>query len=107
MKREFRFAKSEDTAIILNFIKELAEYEKMSNLVVADEKTLKTWLFEKLAIKSLTTSGGDLKTLLPLILKSFTPPQQEKPAVSPRGLDPIKDVASAEIISTLGNYFEN
>jgi GNAT superfamily N-acetyltransferase len=47
MKREFRFAKSEDTAIILNFIKELAEYEKMSNLVVADEKTLKTWLFEK------------------------------------------------------------
>lgn len=47
MKREFRFAKSEDTAIILNFIKELAEYEKMLDLVVADEKTLKTWLFEK------------------------------------------------------------
>ena len=47
MKREFRFAKSEDTAIILNFIKELADYEKMLDLVVADEKTLKTWLFEK------------------------------------------------------------
>ncbi len=42
---EFRFAKKEDCALILNFIKELAEYEKLSDQVVADEKTLLRWIF--------------------------------------------------------------
>lgn len=37
---EFRYAKREDTALILEFIRGLAEYEKMSDQVVADEKTL-------------------------------------------------------------------
>lgn len=44
---EFRFAKEEDASLILDFIKELAEYEKMSDEVVADEQTLKKWIFEK------------------------------------------------------------
>ncbi len=35
---DFRYAKREDTALILQFIKELADYEKMLNEVVADEK---------------------------------------------------------------------
>lgn len=39
-KFDFRYAKREDTALILQFIKELADYEKMLNEVVADEKTL-------------------------------------------------------------------
>ena len=43
----FRFAKEEDTGLILEFIKKLADYEKMSNEVVADEKTLRQWIFEK------------------------------------------------------------
>ena len=47
MGTEFRFAKKEDVALILNFIKELAEYEKMSDEVVADEKILTEWIFEK------------------------------------------------------------
>ena len=47
MERDFRFAKREDTALILEFIKELAEYEKMSNLVVANEKLLSEWIFDK------------------------------------------------------------
>ena len=46
-KTEFRFAKREDTALIFDFIKELAEYEKMSDDVVADEKLLKEWIFDK------------------------------------------------------------
>lgn len=45
--KEFRFAKEEDASLILDFIKELAEYEKMSDEVVADEQTLKKWIFEK------------------------------------------------------------
>ena len=44
---EIRFANEEDVALILDFIKDLAEYEKMSDLVVADEALLREWLFEK------------------------------------------------------------
>ena len=43
----FRFAKRSDTALILQFIKELADYEKMLDEVVADETTLETWIFDK------------------------------------------------------------
>ena len=46
-KVQFRFAKREDTALILQFIKYLAEYEKMLNEVVADENLLEEWIFDK------------------------------------------------------------
>ena len=44
---EIRFANEKDVALILDFIKGLAEYEKMSDLVVADEALLREWTFEK------------------------------------------------------------
>lgn len=44
---EIRFAQRGDTALILKFIKKLAEYEAMSNDVVATEKLLEQWIFEK------------------------------------------------------------
>ena len=44
---EIRFASEKDVALILDFIKGLAEYEKMSDLVVADETMLREWIFEK------------------------------------------------------------
>ncbi len=43
----FVFAKRKDTEEILNFIKELAEYEKMSDEVTADKETLEHWLFDE------------------------------------------------------------
>lgn len=43
----FRFATPQDTALILEFIKAIAEYEKMSDQVIADEKLLREWIFEK------------------------------------------------------------
>ena len=43
---KIRFANEEDVALILDFIKDLAEYEKMSDLVVADEALLREWIFE-------------------------------------------------------------
>jgi GNAT superfamily N-acetyltransferase len=46
-KTEIRFANENDTALILDFIKKLAEYEKMSELVVADEELLRDWIFNK------------------------------------------------------------
>ena len=47
MNLTFRYAKESDTALILQFIKDLAEYEKMLNEVAATESLLKEWLFEK------------------------------------------------------------
>lgn len=44
---EFRFAAQQDAALILDFIKDLAEYEKMSDLVVANEELIRENLFEK------------------------------------------------------------
>lgn len=43
----FRAAVREDCPLILQFIKELAAYEKMLDEVVADEATLERWLFDK------------------------------------------------------------
>lgn len=43
----FRYASREDCALILEFIKELAEYERMSELVVADEAILEEWIFDR------------------------------------------------------------
>lgn len=47
MELNFRYANSDDTALILYFIKELAEYEQMLDEVVATEELLNEWLFEK------------------------------------------------------------
>ena len=46
-KLTFRNAERRDTALILRFIKELADYEKMLDEVVADDATLEEWLFDK------------------------------------------------------------
>lgn len=43
----FRYAQREDTALILKFIRALADYEHMLDEVVADEKLLEEWIFEK------------------------------------------------------------
>ena len=49
MKNEltFRNAERKDTALILQFIRELAAYEKMLGEVVADEATLEAWIFDR------------------------------------------------------------
>ena len=46
-KVSFRYAERKDTALILRFIRELADYEKMLDEVVADEATLEEWIFDK------------------------------------------------------------
>ena len=43
----YRFATETDTPLILDFIRQLAEYEKMSQEVVATEALLREWIFEK------------------------------------------------------------
>lgn len=44
---DFRFANEGDTALILRFIRELADYEGLLSEVVADEEILRLWIFEK------------------------------------------------------------
>ena len=44
---DYRFANENDCGKILYFIKQLAEYENMSDDVVATEELLKEWIFEK------------------------------------------------------------
>ena len=43
----YRYAKREDTELILSFIKELATYEKMLDEVVATPALLEEWMFDK------------------------------------------------------------
>lgn len=43
----FRFAEEKDTGLILEFIRELADYEKMLDEVVAREEVLREWIFNK------------------------------------------------------------
>ena len=47
MALTFRFAQETDTLLILQFIRELADYEHLLDQVVADEATLRDQLFEK------------------------------------------------------------
>ena len=43
----FRYAEERDVPLILRFIKDLAEYEKMSDAVAADEALLEEWIFRR------------------------------------------------------------
>ena len=47
MSLGFRNAQRNDVGLILQFIRELADYEKMLSEVVADEATLEEWIFDK------------------------------------------------------------
>ncbi|UUM10894.1 GNAT family N-acetyltransferase [Clostridiaceae bacterium HFYG-1003] len=46
-KSYFRYATESDVPLILDFIKKLADYEKMSDEVIATEDLLNEWLFER------------------------------------------------------------
>ena len=44
---KFRYATEPDVSLIIEFIRGLAEYEKMSDEMIADETLLREWIFEK------------------------------------------------------------
>lgn len=43
----YRYAEPKDAALILEFIRNLADYEKMLDEVIATEDLLREWIFEK------------------------------------------------------------
>ena len=46
-KLSFRTAEVGDVALIMRFITELAEYEKLAHTVTADEELIRKWVFER------------------------------------------------------------
>ncbi|MBQ6368299.1 MAG: GNAT family N-acetyltransferase [Erysipelotrichaceae bacterium] len=74
MKNEFeyRFAERKDIPVILHFIKELAEYEKMSDEVIADEKILEEWIFDKQKAEVVFVLDGEKEAGFALFFHNFS-----------------------------------
>ena len=67
-----RQANINDVSTILSFIKALAEYEDMSDQVVATEELLKEWLFEKKKAEVLLAMEGDKPVGFALYFYNFS-----------------------------------
>lgn len=74
MKNELniRFAGEQDVAVVLDFIKALAEYEKMSAEVVATEELLREWIFEKGRAEALLAEVGGEAVGFALFFHNFS-----------------------------------
>ena len=68
----FRFANEKDCALILSFIRALADYEKMSDQVVATEELLREWLFEKKKAEVLFVCEGEKEVGIALFFHNFS-----------------------------------
>lgn len=68
----FRFAEESDLGLILEFIRALAEYEKMSDQVVATEETLREWIFIKQKAEVIFAVVGDREVGYALFFYNFS-----------------------------------
>ena len=68
----FRFAERKDTPLILEFIKELADYEKMLQEVVADQATLEEWIFDKQKAEVIFALEGEKEVGFALFFYNFS-----------------------------------
>lgn len=71
-KMKFRYANENDVELILNFIKSLAEYEKMLDEVVATKELLKKWLFDKKIASVIFVLEGDKEVGFALFFYNFS-----------------------------------
>ena len=69
---DYRYATRKDAALILKFIKELAEYENMLDDVVADEKLLKEWIFDKQKAEVIFALEGEQEVGFALFFHNFS-----------------------------------
>ncbi len=69
---QFREATAADAGLILQFIRALAEYEKMSGDVVATEEILREWLFEKRSARVIFAMEGEKEVGFALYFFNFS-----------------------------------
>ena len=67
-----RPAEEKDCGIILEFIRGLAEYERMSDQVVATEELLREWIFEKKKAEVLIACEGEKPVGFALFFHNFS-----------------------------------
>ena len=72
MSITFRPAEEKDIALLLKFIRALAEYEHMFDQVVADEKTLADWLFDKRVAEAFFAMEGETEVGFALYFHNFS-----------------------------------
>ena len=68
----FRPAEEEDTALLLTFIRALAEYEHMLDQVVATEAILKEWLFDRKVAEVFFALEGETEVGFALYFHNFS-----------------------------------
>ena len=68
----FRFATKDDCELVLQFIKDLAKYEKLENEVVATKELLDKWLFDEKKAEVLFISENDEVAGFALFFTTFS-----------------------------------
>ena len=68
----FRFAAETDCGLILSFIRQLADYEKMSDQVVATEELLREWIFVRRKAEVLFVLQGEREVGFALFFHNFS-----------------------------------
>lgn len=69
---QFRFADEKDLSLILDFIKELADYENMLDEVVATEDLLHEWIFNKKVAEVIFVMEDNLEVGFALFFHNFS-----------------------------------
>lgn len=72
MMFSYRFAEAQDVSLILEFIKELADYEKMLSEVVATEELLRHWIFEEKKCEVIFALEGSKEVGFALFFHNFS-----------------------------------
>jgi GNAT superfamily N-acetyltransferase len=68
----FRYAEPADAGLILEFIQALADYEKMSDEVIATEELLREWLFDKKIAEVIFAMEGENEVGFALFFHNFS-----------------------------------
>lgn len=68
----FRMAERADAPLIMQFIKELAEYEEMADQVVSDEQTLESWIFDRQKAEVIFVLEGEKEVGFALFFHNFS-----------------------------------
>ena len=71
-KINFRYATKTDVPLILQFIRDLAKYEKMENEVVATEEILTEWIFDNKKAEVIFALDGEKEVGFALFFHNFS-----------------------------------